>query len=372
MNLYELEQKLNRQKSKIGLVGGRLKINENSDTQEPISAHIEPGDWHIEITLKENYAPVRDKKTEKYASKRNIVHPLEKICEDILYHECGHWELPRGTGNGCPYDEIQHDLITEKVNKVLHEHGKESFTSHVANAFEDVLDNTNCKQYTNHAGQILFWNEQGMTHGKYTPFYEAFVRLNLALWGERIDNDFLKRWYTGKKETTKALKDALAAWNLPKTRGSRGVQERVAQLYQKTSWTERAEQFAHAMLPLLEEPQPHLMFGTSLQGTPQSGKESAFDKKLASPEGQEKVSFARYTAGTGPATNRDCFEQLDALYRKLARNIPVQIETFTKAYSFPLVAYGKEAFDPETHDLLVRKSKFVLQHVGTVALHVNK
>jgi hypothetical protein len=371
MALYELEQKLNRQKNRIGLVGGRLKLRETTDAQEPISAHIDPQDWHIEITLKQGYNPVRDKRTQKYAVKRNITNALEKICEDVLYHECGHWELPRGSGKGCPYDETHHDRVLESITGVLAREGKQSLAGYVANAFEDVLDNLNCKQHTNHAGQVLFWNEQGMTHGKYTKFYEAFVKLNLALWGDKTDTAFLRKWHANKAEVVKAVKSVLSVWNVPKD-----LKGRIAALYDKNRWPMLAAQFTEAMLPLLDEHQQHQLFGVAVQapgtsvGDGQGG--SAFDKKLGTPEGQEKASHARYQAGTGHATNRDSFEQLDALYRRLARNIPVEVETFTKAYTFPLVPYGREPFVPEQHDLLQRKAKIGLQEDGSVGLMVNK
>ncbi len=374
MNRTILEQRLNKQKARIGLTGGRLKLIERAETQEPLQAHIDPSDWHIEIAVQKDYSPVRDKRTAQYVQKRNMADPLEKICEDLLYHECGHWELPRSSGNGCPYDVTMHDRITEQIATVLKKTKKQQMAAYVTNMFEDVLDNTNCKLYTSHAGQILFWNEQGMTHGKYTKAYDAFVRLNLALWGDTIDNTFLKRWYTKDKNVTAAVKKLIEQWNLPKGRDKEALRERVTVLYQRENWLMYAQQFAEAIVPLLDEPQMHLMFGGAAQGTGAGEKQEGnrFDKELRTPEGQEKASHGRYTAGTSPATTRDSFEQLDALYRKLARNIPVETETLTKAYSFPLVPWGREQFDPEQHDLRTQRVSFGIQDDGTVGLVVNR
>ena len=66
----QLEQKLNMQKARIGLTGGRLKVYESADAEEPISACIEPGDWHIEIALKEGLNPVADKRAAFYAKRK--------------------------------------------------------------------------------------------------------------------------------------------------------------------------------------------------------------------------------------------------------------------------------------------------------------
>jgi len=369
MNLSKLEQKLNKQKARIGLVGGRLRVREVSDAEEAISAGIDKKDWHVEITIKEDYEPVRDEITRKYVEKRNISNPLEKICEDITYHECGHWELPRGSGKGCPYDEVKYDEVIESITKELERFDKGHMAEYVANAWADVLDNTNCKLHTSHSGQVLFFNEQGMSHGKYTKFYDAFVRLNLALWGEKIDNKFLKRWYTKEKKVFDAVRELLSKWNVSR---KQDIEEKVEQLYHKDQWPLMAAQFARIMGPLLDEPQEHLLFGAAMQGKEQTDNGSSFDKKLDTREGQEKTAHARYKAGNGPATNRDSYEQLDALYRRLSRDIPLEIETFRKAYSYPLAPYGKEQFDPDVHDLLSRKAKLGIQEDGTIGLHVNK
>lgn len=374
MKLSALETQLNQQKARIGLTGGRLKLREQADATEPVSAHIDPSDWHVEISFRQNYQPVRDKRTRQYVSARNMKDPLEKMCEDILFHECGHWELPRGSGNGCPYDTIQHDAITEAISTVLKKYSKENLASYVANMFEDVLDNTNCKLSTTHSGQILFWNEQGMTHGKYNKAYEAFVKLNLTLWGEEIDNTFLKRWYTNDKAAISAVQAIRKQWNIPRGKSREDLRAKITHLYQKEQWTTYATQFAEAIAPLLDEPQEHQLFGAASQGngSGQKANGSAHDKKLATPEEQEKVAHGRYTAGKGQATNRDSFEQLDALYRKLARNIPVEVEHWSRSYSYPLVAWGREQFDPEQHELQTRRVTIGIQDDGTAGININR
>lgn len=368
MTLAQLEQRLNGQKARIGLVGGRLKLKETASAKEPIKAHIRPADWHIEITIKEGYEPVRDEQTQAYVERHELESPLETICEDVLYHECGHWELPRGSGKGCPYDEEHHDAIQEAIHEVLESKGKEGMTSYVANAFEDVLVNTNARNHTEHRGQVLFWNEQGATHSTYGKFYDAFVQLNLALWGDRSDWRILRRWSTKDRHVRGAVKDVLAAWNV---KGERDLPTLTTKLYDKNQWTRFAREFTRILEPFLEEPQEHPFFGASSQpDNPDDG--SAFDKKLATREGQEKTAAGRYASGKGTAAHRDEYEQLDSLYRRLARDIPVEVETFSETFTFPLAPWGKEPFDPDTHSLITRKASIGLNDEGEAALIVNR
>lgn len=110
------------------------------------------------------------------------------------------------------------------------------------------------------------------------------------------------------------------------------------------------------------------------KGDPESDKEgtSTFDKKVQSKEGKEDIAHDRYKAGVGQSKNSECFEQLDSLYRKLAKEIPVQVDMPTHSYSHPLVAYGKEQFDPEVHDVPRHRLTIGLTQEGALGVHVNK
>lgn len=382
MNIRTLEQRLQAQKTRVGLVGGMLCVRVANDVQEPLSAGIDPADWHVELVLKESYDPASDEHTAKYLAHRNIPDGIEKMCSDVVAHECGHWELPRGSGNGCPYDVPHHDQITESIADELRASGKEGMAKYVANAFEDILVNVNARQITSHSGQVLFWDAQGRTHGQFNKFYEAFVRTNIRLWGDAVDSKFLRRWYKHEDATNNAIKELLAAWRLPLERGPDGVRARVAQLYRKEGWNALASQFATIMAPLLDETQEHQMFGAGTnapdssqsEDQPQDGgaQGSAFDKKLGTREGKEDAAGARYEAGNGQSQLRESYEQLDALYRCLARSIPVEVETFTRSHSFPLAPYGREEYNPERHDLLSRKINLGIQADGSVGVIVNK
>ena len=81
---------------------------------------------------------------------------------------------------------------------------------------EDVLDNVNARRNTRHAGQILFWNNEGLENNKkFTDFYEAFVKINLDLFGNAEDNTLLKRFYSNNDKIQKAVKEFKVLENLP-------------------------------------------------------------------------------------------------------------------------------------------------------------
>lgn len=339
--MVSLREKLEQKKNQIGLVGTRLNFSRPKQGRG-IEEHITL-DWReIVIKIREGLDLAPDNETKSYLKKVNATDAVEAVATDLLYHGCGHRELPTSTGLGCPFTVQHHDQIKDGVVKALKEKGKEGLESYVSNAFEDVFDNINARRYTRHAGQILFWNNEGIeSNGAFPEFYEAFVKINLLLWGSAEDATLLKRFYSNSDKVRKAVAEFKA--HLQSYFGERYL----VKLHQKDKlfkklfsdkkqWKEHAYRFALALADLLEEqPQLRLCFGA------EPGAELPFDKEMKLPGTQEELAYGRYKAGDGPSTHADPLLQLDALYRKLSRSIPVKTSTYTQAQGIPLTRYGK-------------------------------
>ena len=191
-NINNIKQKLYEQKNQIGLVGGTIEIQEYDEIDHTIMAGISPKDWSTKISIRKGFNPIKDKRQKAYARAKKIQDSLEKIILDIGLHECSHWEIPVDSGKGCPYNEYWHDKIVEAVKQNLPAN-KQNQTSYVANAFEDTIINPRGREWrkeqnNDFSGQVLFWDwerltlkEKGLEH--FTPAYEAFIKLNMHLWG---------------------------------------------------------------------------------------------------------------------------------------------------------------------------------------------
>lgn len=349
-----LTQELNQIKNRIGLVNGSLTINEYDDAEENITACINPKNWNIEFNLKTGYEPIQDRRQKAYARKKKIKDGKRQMLEDILYHELGHWELPFTSGFGCPYDDYHHDLIKEAVKQGLPEE-KQAQAHYVANAFEDLFNNTRCREFTgNFAGQVLFFDEQGTKlQGKgYTPFYEAFVKLNMLLWGDNIDKALVKRHFKNDRKVDSAVAEAVRELDLSEK------EDITQRLFDKRKWPEMAEKFARILAPLLDEaPKERLSAYQSPNGNDgqeKGDKESAgngIEAKLPTKEGKENVAYQRYKNGNGLSPNIETFEQLDLLYRQLARAIPVRVEAMTREQSMAIAPLNYRPFDDEKDDI---------------------
>lgn len=362
-----LKHTLNRTKNEIGLVGGTLKIQEYDDAEHNIVAHIAPEGWDIEMKLKSGFSPIQDRRQKTYARKKKIKDGLETLLVDVLHHECGHWELPLGSERGCPYDIYNHDKVLEAVKNALPK-DKKGQAAYVTNAFEDVLVNARCEEFKgDFSGQVLFWDNEGLslrTQGKeqYTPFYEAFVKLNMHLIGDNADIALLKRHYTSDTKVTSAVEKVIRDLRLPKdiakNQGTRA-------LFKKNQWPSMAATFTKHLAPLLDEaPSERLSaFGNGGQGEGE-GKEqqspagNGIDQKMRTPDGKEEISYGRYAGGDKQSTNISSYEQLDAVYRHLAKDIPVRVEAMTRTQSLPIAPLTYRTYDEERDDpLRVKASK---------------
>ncbi len=362
-----LKYTLNQTKNEIGLVGGSLKIQEFDDAQHNVVAYITPEGWDIEMKIKQGFTPVQDKRQKAYARKKKIKDGLEVLLTDVLHHECGHWELPLGSERGCPYDIYNHDKVLEAVKEALPK-DKKGQAAYVTNAFEDVLVNARCKEFKgDFSGQVLFWDHEGIAmraQGKdhYTPFYEAFVKLNMHLIGDNADVALLKRHYTTEKKVTHAVEKVIRDLRLPKNVAqNKGTKD----FFQKERWPAMASTFTKHFAPLLDEaPSERLSaFGNGKGGEgekeeQQSPAGNGIDQKMKTPDGKEEIAYGRYAGGEKQSTNISSYEQLDAVYRHLAKDIPVHVEAMTRTQSLPIAPLTYRTYDEEKDDpLRVKASK---------------
>lgn len=374
-NINTLKQKLYDQKNKIGLVGGTVDVQEYDEMDHAIVAGISPKDWSTKVSIRKGFDPVKDSRQRAYARVKKIDDGLERMTLDVGLHECIHWEAPVDSGKGCPYNEYWHDKIVEAVKQNLPA-DKQNQASYVANAFEDAVINPRGREWrkgqdSNFSGQVLFWDwegisckEKGLEH--FTPAYEAFVKLNMHLWGDNVDRALLKRHYANSEQVDTAVK------NIVKDLGLQENTENTSYLFNKNKWKQMAGAFAKHMAPLLDQaPQERLSAYDSESEEGNGGQEgqepsgNGIEQKVGTREGKEKIAFGRYASNETHSPNITSYEQLDSLYRTLARDIPVNVEAMTRQHSLQIAPLNYRAFDHEKDDpTKIKPSKIVLNGNG--------
>jgi len=291
-----LTQDLNREKNRVGLVSGSLKVNEYDDAEANVAAHIDPKNWNIEITTKTGFNPLRDRRQRAFARKKKIENGKRKVLEDVLTHELAHWELPFGSGYGCPFDPYWHDKISEAVKDALPE-DKKGQAGYVANAFEDMVINPRCREFKgDFSGQVLFWDDQGFATREqgqehYTPFYEAFVKLNMHLFGDNADRALLKRHYSNDERVEEAVKKTVQELSLQEE-----IQD-TSGLFARDQWSRMASIFTRNLAELLDVSPTEQLSAYSNGNNGQQDKQKAgngVEQKTATREGKEEIAYGRY------------------------------------------------------------------------------
>ena len=370
-NRLEIQNRLEQRKNRNGLVGTRLEVNEIEGNN--FSAYINLDFSNIVLNYGKDLDLLPDRETKSFAKKRNIENPEEKIGEDILDHEAGHREKPTETKYGCPYNLKLHDSIKESIFKGLQEKGKRGLEDYVANAFEDVLNNVNCRRETDFAGQTLFWNNQGLVNSKgnkFSPFYEAFVKLNLLLAGKPEDATLLRRFYTNDKKVQSALsnfKNLMSQRLNTSTLLRMHKQKAFNTLFdynleqREALWSDLAYNFATTMADLLDSLPKEEMFAE---------EENFFDKEMKQPLKRQEIAYSRYQAGEGLATHRDVQEQLYDLYKKISKEISIETSQYQSSSLMPLVHFGKRFIKEDKQTSRIRG--IGIKEDGSIGLRTHK
>ena len=72
-----------------------------------------------------------------------------------------------------------------------------------------------------------------------------------------------------------------------------------------------------------------------------------FDEEMKIPRTRQEIAYRRYKSGKGPAQSRDSQEQLHDLYKKISREIPINVTHFEEASSAPLIPYGSRFIEED-------------------------
>jgi hypothetical protein len=86
---------------------------------------------------------------------------------------------------------------------------------------------------------------------------------------------------------------------------------------------------------------------------------------MGTKQGKEDIAYGRYASDEKLSSNFTSYEQLDALYRRLARNIPVEVEAITKEQSLPISPLTYKPFDEEKDSISkIKASKLIATDKG--------
>ena len=288
-----------------------------------------------------------DRKTEaKYDPSYEDDNPGQTtiVIRDGIRHEINHHRY-RGY-SGCPRNLDNHvDLIYEPIMDTLSPNGFGPEDAHyVSNCLEDTILHDDLHNGFSLDGISKFFQDVGNGVKKFTPFYEAHVRLNMALWGNKNQKKAMQKYFTHDEQERKKVLEAMQGFL--KESGINDFKQELSgeqirdkgkvrdYLLDEKNWQKIAKAYAENMSKLMQPSYAQSLMNHSGAGTKgreaeeSSGEGNEFDRQMKSREFRRARVQRAYSLGkTAPSWIGE-FEAMDLLYESLAKKLTIKAETF--------------------------------------------
>ena len=183
---------------------------------------------------------------------------------------------------------------------------------------------------------MVFYHDVALRSG-WKPAYEAYMRIQLALWADETDKRLLRQHFTESPQITKATQQFLRAIEHNSGKGKRLTHTDAVQYFSaKENWKTVAEELTKALEPFI---QPGITI-------PICGFGKRMAEQMHDPVLREKFARRNYEEGKTIPPWMTKIEALDAVYSSQAREIQIKVTEPKKSRSLPVVPYQHEPFDP--------------------------
>ncbi len=330
----------------LGPTNSKVALAIDSNQTDQLSAGISPETWDVTFNVGKSLRFKPYPELLEYLRVQNISEVFPTYLTGVADHEIGHWEFPRGSYFGCPYDKPTYYLsFVEVARKVAKSAGMDdgaanAFAMRMANTVSDVINNYNVSTSLrsigrSFSGQALFWYIEGQRHGTFGLEYELFVRLNLELSFSAAEMKLLNWFLTKRRDILRSVSVLEQIFD-PSSMMDRMQWPRLVEAYCKEAikYFNPKEPSHHTSASEKSNPNPEKNPGAELTGTDIEKIVSGYDPKSERPFYIERVSG------------------LDAYYRSLARAIPIKtIKTqMVLRGALQVIPLQLIPFDQDIHD----------------------
>ena len=347
-----LEEEVRKEKRRARFTGN-IKVVPFSN-----KPHFKAHTHMVDKTVLIRYNPKYEEKSE--GKSRVVVGDIAK--HEINYHQYEGFK-------GCPRNSDNHfEKFIVPVSRVLMPEGyTEEDVRYIANALEDTILHKDLNKGFSLEGIASFFEDVGESNNnEFTEFYEAHVKLNMFLWGNKKQKKRLSHLYKHYEEVKETITNFLERTKISEMRDENGNYDKEIireYLTNEENWEEMAKIYAEEFKRLLKPGYAIPLINHSGAGT--KGREdedsesegNVFDKEIRSKEFKEGKIWDYYQKAKKGESNEslpplfDSFEALDLLYQRLAKQLRIKAESRTISQKFDYTSIGKEPFDPQKHKL---------------------
>jgi len=319
------------------------------------------------------------------------------VLKDLASHEKGHHgEKINGVELiGVPGDiETSENQFYAPIFSTLRQKGfSTEDMKYEENAIEDTLLHAEGTKARPWDGMPKYFESEALAslksdHQGWGDYYEAHVKLNMFLWGNRSPRRMLSKLYKNDPKVKEVLENFLKRtgisdmtqeisifsrrrivsdgdgkeYEIDRSERKIKVKDRKKirdHLMNKDNWQEisriHAEEFSKLMTPGYARGLPnHSGAGTKGRETEDSSEEgNVFQKERTTDKYREGKAFSIYKSGEDfpewmAPTKGEKTRCLDLIYQRLAREISIRAETRTHPETIPIFYFGSRKFDPLT------------------------
>lgn len=279
------------------------------------------------------------------------------IIRDGIRHEIDHHKY--FGFEGCPRNKEYHcELIFEPLSEELMPEYTSEDCHYLANALEDTILHKDLSKKFNLEGIKNFFKDIGESINKFSPFYEAHVKLNLYLWGNKKQKREVAKFYTHPEKVKEVLDNFLEKIKIREINTNSGNDRKKVRefLNDKENWEAISKIYGQEFSKLMEPRYALPLMNHSGAGT--KGRESEdsfdegneFDKEMKTRKFKNSRIQKAYHKNEQIPKWMDQFESLNLLYESLARKLEIKSETYTESVEMPTVWYQSRKFNPEKDD----------------------
>lgn len=316
---------------------------------------------------------------------------LLEVSSDSTAHEINHHKYGKNC-IGCPQNvDKDHDLFFLPMFEILNKEGfNENDVDYATNALEDSILHRDLKKNEKRKlnGIVTFFEDVGEHIKKFTDFYEAHVKLNMDLWGEKKQKRRLSKFYKNSDKVKEVLigfykelnngaliKENKRIYRLRKDfKKTDNLDREVLRNYvlEENNWKEISEIYAKHFSKLMT---PNYALPThNHNGAGTRGRESEDSSKQGNPFKVERNSrlfkksrvMKAHKNGEKAPEWIDKMEAMKVLYESLAEQLEIKAESFVNPETFPISWYGERPFNPERDNL--KNIKFGINEQGEIEL----
>ena len=333
---------------------GELQYSEHSEQPHfKASTNLETKDIQV------SYNP-------DYEKTKNPSNTLRDISRHEMAHH-GYRELEkRLTFYGCPRTpDFGKRLIFEPVYEVLRNKGfSQSDAKYTENALEDSLLHSDLGKAYNLDGIVDLFEDVAQSQG-FTDFYEAHIKLNLWLWGNKRQKKQLGKYFKHNPDIKEAILNFLQRTGLSELSKQEGRGRLRQHLMDEANWPEiseiYAEEFSKLMtpnyaLPLLNHSGAGTKGREQETGSEQDDSEGNYFQKKADSEEYKRGRIEEAHQSNKPLPNwmsdseENLLEARELFYKNLARKLNIKAEAKTNVRAMPIARFGDRDFDPLKDD----------------------